>query len=50
LSNQRQGYILDAMPNLLKKQKVTTDSFTETEKIYVKTVDTSNDWRLELDF
>lgn len=50
LLEQCQRDISDVTANLFQLQKVTADLFTEIKQIYVKTVNTSSDWQLELYF
>lgn len=41
----RSGDISDATPDLLAKQQANAEAFTEAEKDYVVTIDTSQDWQ-----
>lgn len=45
---QRQGDISEATPRLLQHQQKTTEPFSDREADYVKIIDTTQDWRQQL--
>ncbi|MBR8827440.1 MAG: AAA family ATPase [Gomphosphaeria aponina SAG 52.96 = DSM 107014] len=47
---QRTGDISDATVNLLTEQQTAAEPFTEAERKYVTTIDTTQDWSTQLNF
>lgn len=46
---QRTGDISDATPDLILRQQATAEPLSATEQIYVKTLNTTQDWQSQLD-